>query len=261
MKFEISSVFTDPKILRELREQASGSCALNQIPRGLSMIRNPWYLTILKNQWYLTYDLNTLTRGMMSGFWRFRFNARIWWFQWVLYFIPVEYIVCPATHNNIKAVCELPVLIQSRNPSEIGRNSSLKDTVLGHFSNLLRLYLGAQTIFSSMVSIESYYRGLEKKTVHWLFDLTFSLLVRFRNPLEGFKCVCARCLCAKIIGFRPLTTENERKRNKNHVLRWCQIADSVVWHNVEFGQMNTVTKHRQYMFWMDSCRISIQLQM
>ena len=88
----------------------------------------------------------------MSGFWRFRVNARIWWFQRVLYFIPVEYIVCPATHNKIKGVCELPVLIQSRNPSEIGRNSSLKDTVLSHFSNMLRLYLGAQTIFSSQGS-------------------------------------------------------------------------------------------------------------
>ena len=107
----------------------------------------------------------------------------------------------------------------------------------------------------------------KKKTVHWLFDLTFSLLVRFRNPLEGFKCVCARCLCAKIIGFRPLTTENERKHNKNHVLRWCQIADSVVWHNVEFGQMNTVTKHRQYMFeWIRvefryNCKCNLQQEL
>ena len=37
-------------------------------------------------------------------------------------------------------------------PSKTSRNSSVKDTVLSHFSNFQGLYLGAQTIFLSTVS-------------------------------------------------------------------------------------------------------------
>ena len=129
---------------------------------------------------------------MISGFRRFCTYARIWPFQWVVYCTPVEHMVCPATHNNIKTVCYRLAFLQSRNPSEIGRNSSVKDTVLSHFFNLQGLYLGAQRIFLSTVSFESYFQGtylwgIRSRTTGKVWDSSISQYKRSPPPRSGIE--------------------------------------------------------------------------